>query len=44
MKPKVPKSIRERVIKQWLQGTSRDEIAKDNDIGAGTVTATCSGL
>jgi hypothetical protein len=39
MKPKVPRSIRERVIKQWLIGMSRDEIAKDNDIGAGTVTA-----
>jgi hypothetical protein len=39
MKPKVPKSIRERVIKQWLQGTSRDQIAKDNDIGAGTVSS-----
>ena len=39
MKPKVPKSIRERVIKQWLQGMSRDEIGKDNDIGAGTVSA-----
>ena len=36
---KIPKSIRERVIKQWLQGMSRDEIAKNNDIGAGTVTA-----
>jgi hypothetical protein len=39
MKPKVPKSIKQRVIKQWLQGMSRDEIAKDNDIGAGTVSA-----
>jgi DNA-binding CsgD family transcriptional regulator len=39
MKPKVPKSIRERVIKQWLQGIPNDEIAKDNDIGAGTVSA-----
>jgi hypothetical protein len=29
MKPKVPRSIREPVIKQWLQGMSRDEIAKD---------------
>jgi len=38
MKPKVPKSIRERVIKQWLQGVSRDQIAKDNDVGAGTVS------
>jgi chromosome segregation ATPase len=36
---KIPKSIRERVIKQWLQGMSRDEIAKYNDMGAGTVTA-----
>jgi transposase len=35
----MPKSIKQRVIKQWLQGMSRDEIAKDNDIGAGTVTA-----
>jgi hypothetical protein len=39
MKPKVPKSIKQRVIKQWLQGTSRDQIAKDNDLGAGTVSA-----
>src|SRR5918998_196194 len=39
MEPKVLKSIRERVIKQWLQGMSRDEIAKDNDIGAGTVSS-----
>jgi hypothetical protein len=39
MEPKVPKSIKERVIKQWLQGTSRDQIAEDNDIGAGTVSA-----
>jgi chromosome segregation ATPase len=38
MPAKIPKSIRERVIKQWLQGMSRDEIAKDNDIGAGTVS------
>jgi transcriptional regulator with XRE-family HTH domain len=36
---KIPRSIRERVIKQWLQGMSRDQIAKDNDIGAGTVSA-----
>src|SRR5215210_3613885 len=38
MPAKIPKSIRERVIKQWLLGTSRDEIAKVNDIGAGTIT------
>jgi len=34
---KVPKSIRERVVKQWLQGASRDQIAKDNYIGVRTV-------
>ena len=39
MRLKVSKSISERVIKQWLLGMSRDEIAKDNDIGAGTVSA-----
>jgi hypothetical protein len=38
MGAKIPKSIRERVIKQWLQGMSRDDISKDNDIGAGTVS------
>jgi DNA-binding CsgD family transcriptional regulator len=38
MPAKIPKSIREQVIKQWLQGMSRDEIAKVNDIGAGTVS------
>ena len=39
MKTKVPKSIKQQVIKQWLLGMSRDEIAKDNDIEAGTVSA-----
>jgi hypothetical protein len=39
MPAKIPKPIREQVIKQWLQGMSRDEIAKYNDIGAGTVSA-----
>ena len=39
METKVPKSIKQQVIKQWLQGTSRDQIAKNNDIGAGTVSA-----
>jgi hypothetical protein len=33
MKAKIRKSIREQVLKQWLQGMSRDEIAKYNDIG-----------
>jgi transposase len=39
MPAKIPKPIREQVIKQWLQGMSRDEIVKYNDIGAGTVSA-----
>jgi DNA-binding CsgD family transcriptional regulator len=39
LKAIIPKSIKQRVIKQWLQGMSRDEIAKNNDIGAGTVSA-----
>ena len=39
MKAKIRKSIREQVLKQWLQGMSRDEIVKYNDIGAGTVSA-----
>ena len=38
MEPKVPQSIKKRVIKQWLRGISRDQIAEDNDIGAGTVS------
>jgi transcriptional regulator with XRE-family HTH domain len=36
---KFPKTIREQVIKQWLQGMSRDQVAKVNGIGAGTVSA-----
>jgi len=38
MKPKIPISIRQQVIKQWLQGISRDQIAKNNGIGSGTVS------
>lgn len=37
VEPKIPKSIRELVIKQWLQDASRDQIARGNDIGSGTV-------
>jgi hypothetical protein len=29
---------KKQVIKQWLSGDSRDRIAVDNDIGAGTVS------
>ena len=30
--------IKKQVIKQWLSGDSRDRIAADNGIGAGTVS------
>jgi hypothetical protein len=33
-----PYSIKLKVIEGWIQGISRDKIALDNDIGAGTVT------
>ena len=38
MGPKTPPSIKIKVIREWLQGTSRNKIARDNGIGAGTVT------
>jgi hypothetical protein len=35
---KIPRQIKEKVVRQWLQGTRRSTIAKDNGIGEGTVT------
>lgn len=35
---KIPQSVREKVIRKWLRGYSRDDIAKDEKIGEGTVT------
>jgi hypothetical protein len=35
----IPRNIKEKVIRQWLDGLTRESIAKENDIGAGTVTA-----
>jgi DNA-binding transcriptional MerR regulator len=35
---KIPNTIRIQVITQWLYGFSRDQIAKANQIGAGTVS------
>lgn len=29
----IPREIKEKVIRQWLQGTRRSTIAKDNGIG-----------
>jgi transcriptional regulator with XRE-family HTH domain len=40
MPAKIPNSIKQQVINQWLLGMSRDQIAKYNDIGAGTVSST----
>jgi transposase len=39
MRPKVPETIRSNVINEWLYGLSRDEVAKNNGVGAGTVSA-----
>ena len=33
-----PYAVKLKVIEGWIQGISRDKIALDNDIGAGTVT------
>jgi hypothetical protein len=30
--------IKKQVVNQWLSGDSRDRIAAENDIGAGTVS------
>lgn len=38
MPPAIDAQIRGRVVKQWLSGNTRDEISKNNGIGAGTVS------
>jgi hypothetical protein len=35
---KIPEPIRRKVIRQWLDGLSRQQIARDNQIGTGTVS------
>ena len=35
----IPHSIKVKVIKEWIQGLSRDKIGRYNGIGAGTVTS-----
>ena len=35
---KIPEPIRRKVLRQWLEGTPRRQIAKDNQIGTGTVS------
>jgi hypothetical protein len=34
----IPRNIKEKVVRQWLNGLTRESIAKENDIGVGTVT------
>ena len=34
----VPRKIKEKVILQWIMGLSREKIARENGIGAGTVS------
>lgn len=36
---KIPRNLKTKVIRQWLHGLTREIIAKESDIGAGTVTA-----
>jgi chromosome segregation ATPase len=35
----IPYSIKVKVIKEWIQGLSRDKIGQNNGIGTGTVTS-----
>jgi hypothetical protein len=35
---KISRYIKEKVVRQWLSGLTREEIVKKEDIGAGTVT------
>jgi hypothetical protein len=39
MKTKTPRVIKERVIRQWLQGYTRERIRRENGISAGIVSA-----
>ena len=39
MGSKIPKPIKIEVIKKWLQGKNRDQIANEVQIGAGTVSS-----
>lgn len=35
---RIPQQIKTKVLREWLQGISRDKIALDNNIGEGSVT------
>lgn len=43
MGSRVPHSIKINVLRQWLQGLPRSEIAFENKIGTGTVSSILSG-
>ncbi|MFL6377281.1 MAG: hypothetical protein ACJ72R_07455, partial [Nitrososphaeraceae archaeon] len=38
----IDESIKRKVIQHWITGDSRDKIAEDNNIGAGTVSSIIS--
>jgi hypothetical protein len=38
MGAKIPSPIKAEVIRKWLQGISRDQIANEAHLGAGTVS------
>jgi hypothetical protein len=38
MPPAIENEVKTNVIRQWLDGDTRDKIAADNQIGAGTVS------
>lgn len=35
---KIPREIKERVIREWLQGIKREKIAENNDLAAGIIS------
>lgn len=44
MGSRIPNPIRNRVAQQWVMGVYRDIIAKDNQIGTGTVSTIIHGF
>src|SRR5262249_14497448 len=38
MSPAIDNQTKNQVVKEWLSGNSRDEIAANNGVGAGTVS------
>jgi hypothetical protein len=44
MPPAIDRSIKGKVIQEWLAGYSRYKIAIDNNVGEGTVSGIVSGF